>query len=104
MDISDFRGNPIMSATFEVKLRRAQAIFIERTLLLAVESMRALLMALNREHARRSSPESEAALATDAAEMAALKHMADSLRAFQKAQGWPAAMDTQDAADGPVAT
>jgi hypothetical protein len=78
-----------MTATFEVDLNKQQAAFIRRSLMQTIDSMRSLFIALHRENARWSSPETEAALLTDDLEIAALQHMVDELAKFQKAHGWP---------------
>jgi hypothetical protein len=78
-----------MSATFEVDLNKHQAAFIRRSLMQTIDSMHSLFIALHRENARWSSPETEAALHTDDMEIAALQHIVDELAKFQKAHDWP---------------
>lgn len=88
-----------MTSTFEIELTEAQAADIRKVLGQTIASMRTLFFDLHRENARWRSPETDALLAADETELAALQHMADALSAFQAMQGWqmpaaPRALDT----------
>jgi hypothetical protein len=91
-----------MSAELEICLTKQQSLFIRRTLMEAIDSMQVLLMTLHRENARWSSPETDALLEMDSAEIAALQHMVDALAKLQKEQGWDvsASADATNASRG----
>lgn len=78
-----------MTATFEIDLSHEQAKFIRTSLSQTIASVRALFFELHRENARWSSPETDALLAMDEAELAALQHMVDALTQFETSQGAP---------------
>jgi hypothetical protein len=77
-----------MSAVFETTLTQQEVAYIKQTLLLSIASMKALFLDLHRKNARWHSPETDALLAQDEDEVAALQHMVDALRHLEAAQGW----------------
>jgi hypothetical protein len=77
-----------MTAVFETNLTKQEVAYIKKTLLLSIASMKALFLDLHRENARWRSPETDALLAQDEEEIAALQNMADALGHLEAAQGW----------------
>jgi hypothetical protein len=77
-----------MTVVFEANLTKQEVAYIKKTLLLSIASMKALFLDLHRENARWRSPETDALLAQDEDEVAALQNMVDALRHLEAAQGW----------------
>jgi hypothetical protein len=97
-----------MAAHFETFLTEKQANFLRRNLEQSIESMTALLFGLHRENARFLSPEVNAVLSEDEAEIAALQHVVDELMKFEAAHGWLSApaevVKAPDESDGEEAS
>jgi hypothetical protein len=86
-----------MSVLLEIYLTEKQALIVRQNLALTINSMRTLLVDLNRENGRWHSKETDALLAQDQDEIAALQYVVDELDKFKKAHGWEDADGQSDA-------
>jgi hypothetical protein len=77
-----------MSVLLEMYLTEKQALIVRQNLALTINSMRALLVDLNRENGRWHSKETDALLTQDQDEIAELQYVVDELDKFKKANGW----------------